>query len=527
MPALLSSRLVSALAAGVLLTLAVQTALACRPRRPGRQPTGIPERVEAAASAMPQVGAVGTSQWSTDCAATMLRTEAEQLTLPGTTAELLKLITVCGSTTQRLVSEGQFGSVYLPAMMGKDVALALEDHINELPEDRRREAGSAIRGFVLAAWKLDEYGDLGNREKLSEALNLFPRRSLTLRRRMTRQYMALSKANNKPIGFRIRMHHHWWRSIVVVSALGLVTMAGSGLQAHKTITSKYKYNNEVFPILRDRCGRCHVAGGQTPMSLMTYADAIPWAYSMREKLVGEAMPPWYADPDGPAVKGGYSLTTKELDILATWVTGGTPRSTESTFLGDKAPNRDLAGPRSFTPNLGTWKSGPPDLAVKMEAEYTLPAGTSEEFRDLTLPTGLMTEKWVKAVDLLPGTPAMVRDAVISVEEGPLLAPWVPGDDVVPAPSGAAFRLPAGAKLHLRSTTRRVGRTKAIPCPIAVRLACTSPTRRRYVASCRHSRSASPNPPRTRHLRLANLHELSRQRAVWLRSVRASISPTHV
>ena len=31
--------------------------------------------------------------------------------------------------------------------------------------------------------------------------------------------------------------------------------------AHKPITSPYSYNDDVFSILRDQCGRCHVSGG--------------------------------------------------------------------------------------------------------------------------------------------------------------------------------------------------------------------------------------------------------------------------
>ena len=44
---------------------------------------------------------------------------------------------------------------------------------------------------------------------------------------------------------------------------------------------------------------------------------------------------------------------------------------------------------------------------------------------------------------------MVRRAYISVEGGPILHVWEPGDDVVEPPSGAAFKIPAGAKLHLK------------------------------------------------------------------------------
>ena len=117
-----------------------------------------------------------------------------------------------------------------------------------------------------------------------------------------------------------------------MAALGLVGSFAPGTEAHKPVTSPYNYNNHVFPIIRNRCGRCHYPGGPTPMSLLTYSDALPWAESMREQLVSEAMPPWYADPIGPAVKGGHTITPRELDILVTWATGGSPRGDLSTTL---------------------------------------------------------------------------------------------------------------------------------------------------------------------------------------------------
>jgi hypothetical protein len=172
------------------------------------------------------------------------------------------------------------------------------------------------------------------------------------------------------------------------------------------------------------------------MSLLTYNEALPWAESMREQLVGERMPPWYADPLGPAVKGGYSVTPRELDILVTWATGGTPQGNL-----DRKP--------APVPTHPQWRSGAPDLEIKMSAAHTVPAGKMEESCEFTLPTGLTETKWVKAVDLVPGATSMVRDAVVMVENGPVLAAWVPGHDAIAAPSGAAFKLPAGAKLRLQ------------------------------------------------------------------------------
>src|SRR5207244_1110463 len=91
----------------------------------------------------------------------------------------------------------------------------------------------------------------------------------------------------------------------------------------------------------------------------------------------------------------------------------------------------------------------PDLTLAMSAEHVVKANIAEETADFTLPTNTTDTKWIKAVDLMPGASSMVRDAVVSIDNGPVLAAWVPGSDVIPAPSGAAFKLPAGAAVHLR------------------------------------------------------------------------------
>src|SRR5262245_1022839 len=99
-------------------------------------------------------------------------------------------------------------------------------------------------------------------------------------------------------------------------------------EAHKAVTSRYSYNDEIFPILRDNCGRCHVPGGPAPMGLLAWDSgpdsATPWAESIRQSIVGEHMPPWYVDPKGPKVKGGIGLTAAQSDKLLTWTTGGAP-----------------------------------------------------------------------------------------------------------------------------------------------------------------------------------------------------------
>ena len=87
------------------------------------------------------------------------------------------------------------------------------------------------------------------------------------------------------------------------------------VEAHKSITSKYLYNEDVFPVFKAHCGRCHVEGGVAPMSLMTYDDAFPWAESLRIELLNETIPAWHP----------LKLTARELDLVLVWATGGAPR----------------------------------------------------------------------------------------------------------------------------------------------------------------------------------------------------------
>ena len=83
---------------------------------------------------------------------------------------------------------------------------------------------------------------------------------------------------------------------VVTAAAAVIVVAIVPLAAHKPVTSKYTFSEDVYPIVKEHCGGCHVPGGIAPMSLMTYEDARPWAESIRLELTSGHMPPWYGDP---------------------------------------------------------------------------------------------------------------------------------------------------------------------------------------------------------------------------------------
>ena len=112
------------------------------------------------------------------------------------------------------------------------------------------------------------------------------------------------------------------------------------------------------------------------------------------------MPPWNAEDGFGELKRAHTLTSKELDIIMTWASGGNPRGS----LDQKLPEVTLKN---------EWTMGAPDLALKLPSEFTVAADKMEDTQEFTLATGLTEARWVRAVDLLPGTPSIVRSAVIS------------------------------------------------------------------------------------------------------------------
>src|SRR5262249_28513108 len=114
--------------------------------------------------------------------------------------------------------------------------------------------------------------------------------------------------------------------------------------------------------------------------------------------------------------------------------------------------QDIAHPNKVMPKVTLnkdWRLGKPDLTVSMDSEYTVPPNTIDDTHEFTLAVPNTDVKWIRAVDLMPGMVSMVRDATISIENGPKSGLWQPGGDAVAAQSGAAFMLPANAKLHLQ------------------------------------------------------------------------------
>ncbi len=74
---------------------------------------------------------------------------------------------------QELINRGAFTEIFIPALQSKELALALNDRVDSLPLRARSEVLIAVRHLVRSAWLLDWYGDLGNKQQVSSAYDIF------------------------------------------------------------------------------------------------------------------------------------------------------------------------------------------------------------------------------------------------------------------------------------------------------------------------------------------------------------------
>jgi Heavy metal binding domain len=95
------------------------------------------------------------------------------LPIPDTIPEMLAQLRTRTDQIRTFIDNGSFAAIYVPAFQAKDLALALDAHANELSFERRKIAEPAIVKLVRTAYLLDAFGDLGNKQQISEAYTKF------------------------------------------------------------------------------------------------------------------------------------------------------------------------------------------------------------------------------------------------------------------------------------------------------------------------------------------------------------------
>jgi hypothetical protein len=101
-----------------------------------------------------------------------------------------------------------------------------------------------------------------------------------------------------------------------------VTCAGL-LSGHEIITTKLTYTRDISPILKRHCLSCHAAGSAIPLT--SYEEVRPWAVAIKKQVLARSMPPWGAVKGFRDLAGEEVLAEGEVQTIAAWVVGGSPR----------------------------------------------------------------------------------------------------------------------------------------------------------------------------------------------------------
>ncbi len=189
----------------------------------------------------------------------------------------------------------------------------------------------------------------------------------------------------------LRLH----RKPGVVVPLSFLAFTGITAAADAPVT----FTKDIAPIFQEKCESCHRKDSMAPMSLVTYQEVRPWAKSIRERVATRQMPPWHLDKTVgiQQFQNDRSLSDTQIATIVRWVDNGAP-------MGNP---KDMPPPKQF-PDENTWQLakvyGEPDLVIRSE-DYTMPAVSQDQWWRPTTDINLTEPRWVRAVEMRPGTPA--------------------------------------------------------------------------------------------------------------------------
>lgn len=177
------------------------------------------------------------------------------------------------------------------------------------------------------------------------------------------------------------------------------------------------FAEDVAPILYKNCTSCHHTGGLGPFSLIEYDSAKANLSDIRDAVASAQMPPWHAAGAHGVFLNDRRLSDADKSTILRWIDGGAKP-------GDmkKLPPKPVYATK--------WEIGTPDVVVTMPKEFVVPAKGTIEYQYFEMPVSITEDKWVEAIEILPGARAVVHHVLVYAR--------------VPEPAGTAAPAPRPA-----------------------------------------------------------------------------------
>jgi len=220
------------------------------------------------------------------------------------------------------------------------------------------------------------------------------------------------------------------------------------------------FAEQIAPIVFENCTVCHRPGQVAPFTLLNYADTRKHAKTMLRVMEDRYMPPWHPEPGHGEFRGDRRMSDAQIALFSKWVkTGMAEGDAKKTPAPPKFPDG--------------WQLGEPDLVVKMDRAFDVPAEGADIYQNFVIPLNLTEDKWVTAVEFRATAPAVMHHVLYFLDDSGrarakvtkdgqpgfpgmgfrptgALGGWAVGATPVRLPEGLAYPLKKGSDLVLQT-----------------------------------------------------------------------------
>jgi len=224
----------------------------------------------------------------------------------------------------------------------------------------------------------------------------------------------------------------------LIGALG-VAVIGVALARTSAPAAKLAdptFTKDVAPILYKNCTVCHRPSGIGPFSLLDYDSAKANIDDIHDAVQAGVMPPWHATGPHGVFSNDRRLSDADKETILRWIATGAKPGDQK----DQPPK----------PVYSTaWTIGQPDAVVSMPEDFSVPADGKVEYQYFQVPTNFTEDKWVQAIEIMPGAREVVHHVLVFAAQPPSATPPSPAPAPAPAAAPGAAPTPRPAPLFIR------------------------------------------------------------------------------
>jgi hypothetical protein len=209
--------------------------------------------------------------------------------------------------------------------------------------------------------------------------------------------------------------------------------------------SAQTFSSDVAQLFYNNCSGCHNPNGIAPFSLITYAEVSSSAGAIYDAIAQKRMPPWPPNEEYKEFSHSRALNEQDKTVMLDWLLNGMPE-------GD--PSLTPAPPVFATGAL----LGNGDLELQIPTYMSKATSSSDDYVCFSIPSGLVGNRVIKAMEVIPGNPSIVHHCLIYIDEtgnyptdtvsgvcnGPtnatLVGGYTPGSTPLIFPNGSALKL---------------------------------------------------------------------------------------